>query len=78
MKLSKKNRASMLNTLAQDWDNDIQWMCEVALMDGVSPGICSDAECRYTCETEPDQQEGYCEECGKQTIVSALVLAELI
>jgi len=27
---------------------------------------------------EPDQEEGYCEACGGNTMVSALVLAELV
>jgi len=34
--------------------------------------------CDYTAEMEPDQEEGYCEACGGNTMVSALVLAELV
>ena len=46
--------------------------------DAVSPAICIDADCDYTTEMEPDQDAGYCENCGKNTVVAALVLAELI
>ena len=34
--------------------------------------------CDYTTEMEPDQEEGYCEACGGNTVVSALVLAGII
>ena len=32
----------------------------------------------YTAEMEPDQEQGYCESCSTNTVVSALVLAGLI
>ena len=34
--------------------------------------------CDYTTEMEPDQEKGYCEACGGNTVVSVLVLAGLI
>jgi hypothetical protein len=34
--------------------------------------------CDYTTEMESDQDAGYCERCGGNTMVSALVLAGLI
>ena len=34
--------------------------------------------CDYTTEMESDQDAGYCEACGGNTMVSALVLAGLI
>jgi hypothetical protein len=34
--------------------------------------------CNYTAKMEPDQTEGYCEACGGNTVVSALVLAGFI
>jgi len=46
-----------------------------AITDSVCPGICMTEGCDYTMEIEPDQQEGYCEACGGNTVVSALVLA---
>jgi hypothetical protein len=56
----------------------IEELYPVVLGDVVSPAICIEPHCQYTCEMEPDQTEGYCEACGGNTVVSALVLAGLI
>jgi hypothetical protein len=34
--------------------------------------------CDFTCEMEPDQDAGYCEECHTNTMKAAPVLAGLI
>ncbi|HEX8167176.1 MAG TPA: hypothetical protein VF601_15510 [Beijerinckiaceae bacterium] len=49
-----------------------------AAIDSVSPGICRNLGCSYTTEVEPDQDRGWCERCGHNTVVSALMLAGLI
>jgi hypothetical protein len=41
-------------------------------------GAGGDGGAGYTTEMEPDQDAGYCEACGGNTITSALVLAGLI
>ncbi len=46
--------------------------------DSVCPAICMTEGCDFTAEMEPDQAEGYCERCGGQTVVSALVIAGFI
>ena len=49
--------------------------------DSVSPAICCNPDhpdCDYTAEMEPDQDRGWCEECGANTMVAALVLGGLI
>jgi hypothetical protein len=43
----------------------------------VCPAICMTEGCDYTTEMKPNQQDGYCEACGGNTVVSALVLAGL-
>ena len=51
------------------------------ITDSVNPGICcnpANPSCNYTCEVEPDQDQGWCEECDARTVKSALVLAGLI
>lgn len=53
-------------------------LLEVVVTDSVSPAICMNAGCNYTTEMEPDQEHGYCEVCGTNTVASALVLAGLI
>ena len=47
-----------------------------SLADSVCPAICM--ECGQTASMEKDQREGYCEHCGKNRVVSGLVLADLI
>lgn len=53
------------------YDNEIEFLEEFG-MDNIVPGIC--VECGATFEYEPDQDRGYCEICGKNTVKSALVL----
>jgi len=53
-------------------------LVEAVSHDSVCPAICMTEGCDYTAEMEPDQTEGYCEECGGNTVTSALVLAGLI
>jgi hypothetical protein len=48
------------------------------LADAVSPAICSNPGCNYVCEMEPDQDQGWCNECRTNTMQSALILAGLI
>ena len=54
----------------------LEEMLQAAIVDSVSPAIC--IACGYTAEMERDQDRGYCESCGQNTVVSALVLAGLI
>ncbi len=49
-----------------------------SISDSVCPAICMTEGCDYTTEMEPDQDAGYCEACGGNTVVSALVLAGII
>jgi hypothetical protein len=51
---------------------------EAAALDSVSPAICMTEGCDYTCEMEPDQDRGWCEECQKQSMKSALVIMGVI
>jgi len=53
-------------------------MLSAVITDSVSPGICTNPDCSYTTEVEPDQTGGWCESCGERSVVSALILAEII
>ena len=56
-------------------------LLELSPRDAVSPAICcnpDNLECDYSTEMEPDQNQGWCEECDKGTMQSALILAGLI
>lgn len=49
-----------------------------ASIDSVNPGICTNPDCDYTTEVEPDQAHGYCENCCTYTVASPLVLEDII
>jgi hypothetical protein len=53
-------------------------MLTAVVSDSVASGICVRGECSYTCDVEPDQDAGWCEACGRQSVRSALVLAGII
>jgi hypothetical protein len=57
---------------------DVTELAEAVITEAVSPAICCNPGCSYTCEMEPDQDRGYCEECHTNSMKSALVLAGLI
>jgi hypothetical protein len=50
----------------------------LSVTDSVCPAICMTEGCDHTTQTEPDQDQGYCEACGGSTVVSALRLADFI
>ena len=50
----------------------------LSVADSVCPAICMTERCDHIVLMESDQEEGYCEKCGGNTMVSVLVLAELI
>ena len=67
-----------LSTLADIEGMEVMEMLEQATYDSIAPGICTNPGCEYTTEIEPDQREGYCEDCGTNTVKSCLVLAGLL
>jgi hypothetical protein len=75
--LSNKAEKLMKLCEAEGFDN-IDDLLALAVADSVCPAICMTEGCDYTTEMEPDQSEGYCEACGGNTVVSALILAGLI
>ena len=60
---------------AEGFDDPIQ-LCKEVFNSGLIPGICT--SCDYTTLVEPDQDKGYCEFCETQTVVSLMVLLEII
>jgi hypothetical protein len=75
MSLEFTAKSKKLLTLCEAEGLDIDSLLEGAVFDSISPGICMTEGCNYTCEIEGDQTAGYCEACGGQTVVSALILA---
>ena len=70
--------AALLATLAEDEGYDtIDDLIFAVGLSSVQPGIC--VACEYTVtRIECDQQEGFCDECGEQTVKSVGVLAGII
>ena len=60
---------------AEGFDSVFEMMEEYAI-DSVCPAICVD--CGYTTFMEPDQDSGYCEDCGSNRVKSALILGGMI
>jgi hypothetical protein len=56
----------------------IEALLEAVFSDSVSPAICMNEDCNFTCEMEPDQTQGWCDECRTNTMTAAPVLAGLI
>jgi hypothetical protein len=49
-----------------------------SMADNICPAICMTEGCDNVADMESDQDQGYCEACGGNTVTSALVLAEMI
>lgn len=61
----------------EGYENDTALIADV-VSDSVCPAICMNVGCDYTAEMEPDQDRGWCEVCGTNSMQSALVLAGII
>jgi hypothetical protein len=79
MPLARAERRNKLKKLAESEGHEsVDDLLHHAAYDSVVPGICTRADCSYTCDCEPDARTNYCEACGHQSVQSCLVLAELI
>ena len=79
MSIVLSNKATKLMRLCElEGFMTFEQLLKQAAGDSVCPAICMTEGCDHTAEMEPDQDEGYCEACGGNTVVSALVLADLI
>ena len=67
-----------LHELAELGDVTMEELLAQATFDGVTLGICTNEQCDYIREVEPDQDRGYCEICDSNTVQSALILAGMI
>jgi hypothetical protein len=79
MRISPAQREAKLAKLMEieGYDN-FEELAQVILSDSVSPAICMNEDCNFTCEMEPDQDAGYCEKRRTNSMHAALILAGLI
>jgi hypothetical protein len=70
---------SKVNDLCQEYgfDSSLE-MAEEFFNEGTVPGICMNPGCSATYEYEPDQDKGWCEECGTNSVKSLFVLMGII
>ncbi len=68
----------LLTLLQHEGYKDVWDLAQALKFDCVGPAICMTEGCDHVAEMETDQEEGHCESCGGQTMVSALILADLI
>jgi hypothetical protein len=71
-------KAKLAKLIEIEGYDSFEELAEAVFSDAVSPAICVNEGCDFTCEMEPDQDAGYCEECHTNTMKSAPVLAGLI
>ena len=73
------NKAAKLMTLCDlEGFKSLNDLLKAAAADSVCPAICMTEGCDHIAKYEKDQDEGYCEACGGNTVTSALVLAGII
>jgi hypothetical protein len=72
------DKAKLAKLIEIEGFDSIEELMEAVFSDSVSPAICMNEGCDYTCQMEPDQDAGYCEECHTNTMKAAPVLARLI
>jgi hypothetical protein len=73
-----EQRAKLATLMKIEGYDSIEDLAQAILSDSVSPAICMNEDCDFTCEMKPDQDAGYCEECRTNSMQSALILAGLI
>jgi hypothetical protein len=77
--MSPEMRRAKLDLLVETEGFDsLDDLIAATISDSVSPAICMNEGCDYTAEMEPDQDRGWCEACGTNTVASALILAGII
>ena len=71
-------RAKLAKLLEIEGYERVEDLIEAVFSDSVSPAICMNEDCNFTCEMEPDQDAGWCDECRANTMTAAPILAGLI
>lgn len=76
---SKSSQSEKLKTLIGLYDYEsFDDFARHYITDSIVPGICMNPRCEATYDYEPDQTEGWCEECETNSVKSAFILAGII
>lgn len=71
-------KAQKLLTLCDKAGLDHAKLTNGEVFDSIIAGICLTEGCDHVVDVEGDQEEGWCDECQSNTVVSALILAGVI
>jgi hypothetical protein len=71
----KSKLKQLIESLGYSSEDEIP---ENTIMDSVVPGICMTPSCSFTSDVEPDQEQGYCEQCDAFTVKSLNILMGII
>ena len=74
----QRDQAKLATLLEIEGYDSVEALLQAVLSDSVSPAICMNEDCNYTCEMEPDQTRGWCDECRTNSMKAAPVLAGII
>jgi len=66
---AEKRRVKLDQLVEFEGFDTLDELLAASIADSVSPAICTNDGCDYTAEMEPDQDRGWCEECGTNTMV---------
>jgi hypothetical protein len=64
-------KAKLAKLIEIECYDSVEDLMGAVFSDSVSPAICMNAGCNFTCEMQPDQDAGYCEECHTNTMKAA-------
>lgn len=67
-----------LQQLAESEGKDIMDMLEGAVMGDDCPAVCTNDDCDYSTNAEPDAQSYECPVCGTKTVTSCLIVAGIM
>jgi hypothetical protein len=73
-----RDNAKLAKLIDIEGYDSIEALLEAVFSDSVSPAICMNDGCEFTCEMEPDQAASWCDECRSNTMKAAPVLAGVI
>ena len=70
--IALSHKATKLMTLCdREGFKSLNALLKASVTDSICPAICMTEGCDYTTEMESDQDAGYCEACGGNTVASA-------
>ncbi len=75
--MSNQDKLEQLLEL-EGYEDDLDSFIQDSLPDILCKGICMYPSCEYTTDVEPEQDDGWCEECGEPTVKSGMMLAEVL